>query len=77
VKYLSNLAPDAAVTKLVHLGKIRLRIEHDYRELQVALALDHFEGRSFTDWHRHLTLITAAHLVCALLQASPRSAAAA
>ncbi|MFJ2856187.1 transposase [Streptomyces sp. NPDC093249] len=38
---------------LVRLAKARWRIEHDYRELKTALGLDHFEGRSFADWHRH------------------------
>jgi SRSO17 transposase len=30
--------------------------------LQTPLGLDHFEGRSFTGRHRHVTLNTAAHL---------------
>jgi SRSO17 transposase len=73
VKYwLSNLPADTALTELVRLGKIRWRIEHDYRELKTGLGLDHFEGRSFTGWHRHVTLVTAAHLFCTLLRANPK-----
>jgi len=37
-------------------------IEGDYRELKTALGLDHFEGRSWAGWHRHVTLVAAAHL---------------
>jgi SRSO17 transposase len=48
--------------KLVRLAKIRWRIEHDYRELKHGLGLDHFEGRTWTGWHHHTTLVTAAHL---------------
>jgi hypothetical protein len=29
------------------------------RELKTGLGLDHFEGRSFTGWRRHVTLVTA------------------
>ncbi|MFE9636964.1 IS701 family transposase [Streptomyces sp. NPDC006463] len=63
VKYwVSNLPASIPAKDLVRLAKSRWRIEHDYRELKTALGLDHFEGRSFTGWHRHVTLVTAAHL---------------
>ena len=43
---------------------MRWRIEHDYRELKTGLGLAHFEGRTFTGWHRRapLSYETAAHL---------------
>ena len=48
VKYwLSNLPETTPLVELVRLGKLRWRIEQDYRELKGALGLDHFEGRSF------------------------------
>lgn len=56
VKYwLSNLPADTDPATLVRLGKIRWRIEPDYRELKTGLGLDHFEGRSWIGWHRHVT----------------------
>ena len=62
VKYwLSNLPADTPLKRLVHLAKLRWRIEHDYRELKDALGLDHFEGRSYRGWHHHTTLVSAAH----------------
>jgi SRSO17 transposase len=62
VKYwLSNLPADTPLVKLVRLGKLRWRIEQDYRELKGALGLDHFEGRSWPGWHHHVTLVAVAH----------------
>jgi SRSO17 transposase len=76
VKYwLSSLPADTDPATLIRYGKIRWRIEHDYRELKTGLGLDHFEGRSFTGWHRHVTLVTAAHLFCTMLRLDPKAAA--
>jgi SRSO17 transposase len=62
VKYwLSNLPADTDIKDLVRLGKLRWRIEHDYRELKDALGLDHFEGRSYRGFHHHVTLVSVAH----------------
>jgi SRSO17 transposase len=62
VKYwLSNLPADTPIVELVRLGKLRWRVEQDYRELKGALGLDHFEGRSFGGWHHHVTLVSVAH----------------
>ena len=62
VKYwLSNLPGDTPIVELVRLGKLRWRIEQDYRELKGALGLDHFEGRSWAGWHHHVTLVAVAH----------------
>lgn len=66
--WISTLDPDTPLKELVRLAKIRWRIEHDYRELKTALGLDHFEGRSWTGWHHHATLVTAAHLFLTTLR---------
>ena len=42
--WLSNLPEDTPIGELVHLAKIRWRVEHDYRELKTGLGLDHFEA---------------------------------
>jgi SRSO17 transposase len=73
--WLSSLSADTSLAELVRLAKIRWRIEHDYRELKTALGLDHFEGRTFAGWHRHVTLVTAAQLFLTLLRTSPKAAA--
>ncbi len=59
--WLSDLPADTELTDLVRLGKLRWRIEHDYRELKDALGLDHYEGRSWLGWYHHTALVTAAH----------------
>jgi SRSO17 transposase len=62
VKYwLSNLPADTPIVELVRLGKLRWRVEQDYRELKGALGLDHFEGRSVGGWRHHVTLVWVAH----------------
>lgn len=73
--WLSSQPADTSPTDLIRLAKIRWRIEHDYRELKTGLGLDHFEGRSFTGWHRHVTLVTAAHLFITMLRLDPKTAA--
>jgi SRSO17 transposase len=74
VKYwLSNMTSTTPLRTLVRLGKIRWRIEHDYRELKHGLGLDHFEGRSFTGWHRHVTLVVLAQAFCTLLRLDPKA----
>jgi SRSO17 transposase len=73
--WLSNLPADTPLPELVRLAKIRWRIEHDYRELKDGLGLDHFEGRSYTGWHRHVTLATVAQAFCTLLRNDPKAPA--
>src|SRR4051812_37466353 len=73
--WLSTLGEDTPLAELVRLAKIGWRIEHDYRELKTGLGLDHFEGRTFIGWHRHVTLITAALLFLTGLRNDPKAAA--
>lgn len=76
VKYwISSLPADIPARDLVRLAKLRWRIEHDYRELKTTLGLDHFEGRSFTGWDRHVTLVTAAHLFLTEQRSAPKAPA--
>jgi SRSO17 transposase len=73
VKYwLSTLPTRTSLKTLVRLAKIRWRIEHDYRELKTGLGVDHFEGRSFIGWHRHVTLTVLAQAFCTLLRLDPK-----
>ena len=73
--WLSNLPLDTPLDQLVRLAKIRWRIEHDYRELKDGLGLDHFEGRSYAGWHRHVTLTTVAQAFCTQLRTDPKAPA--
>ncbi len=73
--WLSDLPEDTPIAKLVRLAKIRWRIEHDYRELKHGLGLDHFEGRSLTGWHRHVTLAALAQAFITMIRTDPKVAA--
>ena len=55
--------------RLVRLAKGRWRIEQDSRELKDALGLHHFEGRSWTGWHHHVTLVSMAYAFLVLERA--------
>jgi SRSO17 transposase len=70
--WLSNMDARTPLKTLVRLAKIRWRIEHDYRELKTGLGIDHFEGRSFIGWHRHVTLTVLAQAFCTLLRLDPK-----
>jgi SRSO17 transposase len=70
--WLSTLPVDTPIKALVRLAKIRWRIEHDYRELKHGLGVDHFEGRTYTGWHRHVTLACVAQAFCTLLRLDPK-----
>ncbi|MFE4687571.1 IS701 family transposase [Streptomyces sp. NPDC056721] len=71
--WLSNLPANTPIAELVRLAKIRWRIEHDYRELKHGLGLDHFEGRSWTGWHHHVTLVTAAQAFLTEQRLAPKA----
>jgi SRSO17 transposase len=73
--WLSNLPEDTPIEELVRFAKIRWRIEHDYRELKTGLGLDHFEGRSYLGWHRHVTLAVLAQAFCTKLRTDPKAPA--
>jgi SRSO17 transposase len=74
VKYwLSNMNKGTRLRTMVRLGKIRWRIEHDDRELKHGLGLDHFEGRSYLGWHRHVTLVVLAQAFCTFLRLDPKA----
>ncbi|GAA5650651.1 IS701 family transposase ISSav4 [Geodermatophilus obscurus DSM 43160] len=72
--WLSTLPEGTELAEMVRLAKIRWRIEHDYRELKTGLGLDHFEGRTWRGWHRHVTLVTVAQLFLTQLRSDAKAA---
>jgi SRSO17 transposase len=70
--WLSTLPTDTPIEEIVRLAKIRWRVEHDYRELKTGLGLDHFEGRSYLGWHRHVTLAVLAQAFATMLRTDPK-----
>jgi SRSO17 transposase len=62
IKYFFvNLPATASVKQLVRLAHQRWAIEQQYMELKTELGLDHFEGRSYPGWHRHVVLTAVAY----------------
>lgn len=59
--FLSTLPPDTPLDRLVHVTKMRWRIERDYRELKQEFGLGHYEGRNWRGFHHHATLCIAAY----------------
>jgi SRSO17 transposase len=59
--WLSNVSTNVTITDLVHLAKIRWRIERDYQELKDEIGIDHYEGRGWTGFHHHGALCIAAY----------------
>jgi SRSO17 transposase len=59
--YFVALPPTASLRGLVRLAHQRWAIEQQYQELKDELGLDHFEGRSFPGWHRHVVLTAVAY----------------
>jgi SRSO17 transposase len=76
--WLADLrAEPLGLRRLVRLAKGRWRIEQDYRELKDELGLDHFEGRSWTGWHHHVTLVSMAYAFLVLERARAKNNGAA
>jgi SRSO17 transposase len=59
--YFVSLPPRASLQTLVRLTHQRWAIEQQYAELKDELGLDHFEGRSYHGWHRHVALTAVAY----------------
>jgi SRSO17 transposase len=66
--YLCDLSANLSLRSLIRLARGRWRIELDYQQRKEELGLDHFEGRSWTGWHHHVTLVMLAHLFLRLEQ---------
>jgi len=59
--YVSNFPENASVQKIMALAHRRWTIEQGYQQLKEELGLDHFEGRSWTGLHHHITLCFMAY----------------
>jgi len=59
--FLCDLPKSYPLRRLVRTVKSRWKIEQDYQQLKEELGLDHYEGRSWTGWHHHVTLVMLAH----------------
>jgi SRSO17 transposase len=60
--YLCDLPKSTSLRPLVAAARGRWRVEQDYQHMKEELGLDHCEGRSWTGWHHHVTMVMRAHL---------------
>jgi SRSO17 transposase len=74
---LSTLPEKMSKKQIVRILKERWRTERMYEDLKGELGLDHFEGRSFTGWHHHVSVVLCcfAFVVAERARAFPPSAA--
>jgi SRSO17 transposase len=59
--FFIHLPATTALTRLVWLAHQRWAIEQQYQHLKDELGLDHFEGRSYPGWQRHVVLTAVAY----------------
>ena len=63
IKYaISNAPEDTPLVKFHDLALRRWPIEQCFEECKTGLGMDHFEGRSWVGFHRHILLVFVAHL---------------
>jgi len=55
--YFTTLRRRMSKKEIVRIIKERWKTERVYEEMKGELGLDHFEGRSFTGWQHHVTVV--------------------
>lgn len=69
--WLTDMESSAAA--LIRLTKLPRQVAKDFSEVCTRVGIQDFEGRSFAGWHRHVTLVSAAHAVMVTAKAVRRS----
>jgi SRSO17 transposase len=59
--FFIHLSATTALKRLVWMAHQRWAIEQQYQHLKDELGLDHFEGRSYPGWQRHVVLTAVAY----------------
>ncbi|WSW72042.1 hypothetical protein OG390_02315 [Streptomyces sp. NBC_00996] len=71
--WITDPPPGTPLSVLVRHATSRWHIETDYREMEQALGLGDFEGRSYGGFHHHVALVSAAHPFCLEQRLSPKA----
>ena len=66
--YLTRAPEPTSLAKLVRVAGLRWTIESCFEEAKGETGLDEYEVRSWTGWHRHITLAMLAHAYLAVLR---------
>lgn len=68
--YYYTYAPNGTpLKKLVEIAGVRWAIEECFEQAKQLTGLDEYEVRSWTGWHRHVTLSMFAHAMLAVIRA--------
>ena len=59
--YLTRSPEETSLAELVRIAGQRWRVESCFEEAKGETGLDEYEVRSWTGWHRHITLSMLAH----------------
>lgn len=63
--WLTDLT-DLHPAQLLRLSRLTRRVDQDFADIAERVGIKDFSGRSFSGWHRHATLASAAHAVAVL-----------
>ncbi len=55
--YFASLPDTWSKKRLIRLLKQRWRTERVYEDLKGELGLDHYEGRRYSGWHHHVSVV--------------------
>jgi SRSO17 transposase len=61
--YLSNASEETTLETLALVSSCRYRVEEFFAEGKSYLGMADYEGRSWTTWHHHMTMVALAHLL--------------
>jgi len=64
--YLSNADEATALETLALVTSCRFRVEEFFEDSKGHLGMAHYEGRSWTTWHHHMSMVGLAHLLVTL-----------
>jgi len=60
--YLSNAATETPLEPMAQVTGVRWRVEEFFEDAKGQLGMAHYEARSWTSWHHHMSLVALAHL---------------
>ena len=60
--YISNAAPDVPLETMALVTGARWPVEEFFEDAKGKLGMAHYEARSWTSWHHHMSLVALAHL---------------
>jgi SRSO17 transposase len=60
--YFSNAAADMPLRTMALVTGSRWRVEEFFEDAKGQLGMAHYEARSWTSWHHHMSLVALAHL---------------